>query len=229
MAAQLWQRMRTQTEAFWQKDWKVSSEDIEYLYSSFLEDETPRSPEELALRVMSRRCQLEEQQLAREMDQGPLYKPEDKHEVGQKLVFPSLDRAIAEVVSARPGRNPKYGSFAVIGVQFEGQSVIREFVSSFPLPHRLNDVEAFAKHEEASLSLEQLFALQGQAVQAKLQAALSADAEFARLGKNWFLRSLLPEVNVGHLNIAEAMIDMAQRPPLHRESAAGNRSQEHAG
>jgi hypothetical protein len=204
--------MRTQTEAFWQKEWKVSSEDIEYLYSSFLEDETPRSPEELALRVMSRRCQVEEQQLAREMDQGPLYRPQDKHEVGQRLVFPSLDRAIAEVASVRPGHNPQYGSFEVIGVQFEGQSAICEFASSFSLPHRLNDVESFAKQEEASLSLEQIFALQGQAVQAKLDAALAADAEFARLGKNWFLRSLMPEVGVGHLNIAEAMIDMAQRP-----------------
>jgi len=204
--------MRTQSEAYWRREGKVSDEDIEHLYSSFLEEELPRSLDDLAIKVMKRRCQIEEEKVSREAE-GQIYRPQEKYEVGQELVFSALNQARGKIISMRPGRNPKYGPFEVIGVQFESEQRVREFASNFSQPHSLNDaVETLLSESEATLSVEQLYALYGSYVRESLEATLAADPEFAHLEDRWFLRSLLPEVNVGHLNIAEAMIDMAQRP-----------------
>ncbi len=210
--AQLWRRMRTQTEAYWQ-EWQVGEDDIEYLYSSFLESESPRSTDELALSLMRRHVEQEEQRLIREADRGPIYRPQERYTIGQQLVFPALNRASGEVVSQRPGRNPKYGPFTVIGVKMEGEDRVREFASEFALPHPLNQtMEEILSESEDRLAAEELYARYGHYVRDKLATYLKKDAEFVALEQGWFIRSLLPEINIGHLNIAEALIAMAQRP-----------------
>ena len=210
---QLWQRMRTQTEAFWRDEFQVSDEDAEFLYASFLEWEAPRSLEELAIQLVGRRLAVESAKVAAEMERGQIYRPEDSHEVGQDLVFSAFDYAVGKVLSARPGRNPKYGSFNVLSVQLESESEPREFASAFAEPHPLNyGADSVDDEDAGELDGEQICELYGEHVRQRLTESLASDPELVSLDGQWFLRSLLPEIHVGHLNIAEAMIHMAQRP-----------------
>ncbi len=46
----------------------------------------------------------------------------------------------------------------------------------------------------------------------KLEPALETDGELIQFDAKWFLRTLLPEIHIGHLNLAEAMIYEAGHP-----------------
>ena len=47
-----------------------------------------------------------------------------------------------------------------------------------------------------------------------LEDSLSANPDFVRIAGRWFPRALLVDINVGHLNLAEAVLDMSGGGPL---------------
>ena len=51
---------KTQTPTYWQQQFVVDADDIEYLYSLLLEKNQPQPTENLALAVVKRHCQEEE-------------------------------------------------------------------------------------------------------------------------------------------------------------------------
>ncbi len=202
---------QTQTESYWRRDFKVRPEDIEAIYDLMLEDGRPRTLDELTCAVMSWRVRREAQ--TQRPEDAVLYRPREHFAVGQHVYFPHLEMAVGTVVAERPGRNPRYGEFTVIGVQFEGESQVREFAADYTLPHPLNDLsEEVLTGEETELSPEELCACYGEPVREALREALPQNPEFIVYDDQWFLRGLLPEVHVGHLNLAEAVIDVAGRP-----------------
>ena len=79
--------------------------------------------------------------------------------------------------------------------------------------HKLNIQEQPAGMGEAKAP-EALFAEFGADITAKLEARLAANPEIVRLAGRWFPRALLATVNMGHLNLAEAVLDMAGGGPL---------------
>jgi hypothetical protein len=204
-------RARTQTEAYWQRDFKLRAEDLEAIYDLLLEDGKPRSLDDLVCEVMARHCRREAQ--ARRPAEARLYRPIEHYDEGQQLVFPNLDYAIGKVVAVRPGQNPRYGEFSVITVALEGQEATRDFAADFQFPHPLNELNQEAPAgEDGELSVEELCARYGEPVREALGKALSENPEFVPYDGHWFLRGLLPEVHVGHLNLAEAVIDVAGHP-----------------
>jgi len=54
----------------------------------------------------------------------------------------------------------------------------------------------------------------GSIVHEKLVTALQEGNELVGIAAHWFPRSLLVDVNVGHLNLSEAILDMAEGEPL---------------
>ena len=54
----------------------------------------------------------------------------------------------------------------------------------------------------------------GSALEDKLAAAIRAGDELVGIADHWFPRALLVDVNIGHLNLAEAILDMAEGEPL---------------
>lgn len=203
-------KAQTQTEVYWRRDFKVRPEDIESLYDLLLEDGRPRTLDELGREVMARHCRREAQ--ARAPEQAALYRPKEHYIVGQELFFPSLDHVVGKVIVERLGQNPRYGDFTVITVALEGQERTRDFAADFKPPHRLNELPEETAAEENELSLEELYLRYGQPVQDALRQALLDNPEFTCYDDFWFLPSLLPEVHVGHLNLAEAVIDVAGHP-----------------
>ncbi|MFQ5856604.1 MAG: hypothetical protein ACE5LU_13285 [Anaerolineae bacterium] len=192
-----------ETVEFWQEEFEVSEQDLESLYEQFIEDEIARTTEQLTRLLIERRTrQAEHARQAQMQSEGTAYQPKETYEIGQRLVFLALgDNVAGEVVGIREGRNPEYGGFMVIRVRLEGDG-IREFASEFPEPHILNI-------EDKPASVDDLYHQFGDIVREQLLEVLSENPEFVRYGDEWILKGLLPEVHVGHRNIAEAMIVVA--------------------
>jgi hypothetical protein len=205
----------TQTPEYWGSTFSITDADLEHLLNLFFEDELPRTDDELAVAVFRWRCQREEAAVSRELAKGTLYQPKNTYQVGQTLVFPALDYAVGNVVMVRDGRNPEVGPFQVIQVQLEGKPD-REFAASFSYSHRLNELAAgtMPQDNDALRSSDELFRLYGPGIRDKLVAALQKRSDFVWLFGKWFPAGLAADVNIGHLNLAEAVLDVNGGGPL---------------
>lgn len=200
---------RTQSKTFWETEFTVDESDLEHLYNLFLEDESPRTIQELTLALIEGRCRREEAALRRELARGTLYQPRNSYSLGEQIVFPALNFAVGTVVGEREGHNPEYGDFKVIRVRLEGEETEREFAAELDQPHRLN-LTPEAENQQASA--KELYQRYGSIVQQKLLDYLSTETEFAHFDDRWLPKMTMVQVHVGHLNIAEAVLDVNNQP-----------------
>ncbi len=208
-------RLQTQAAAYWTTSFHVTHADIEYLFSQFLEDETPLPIRELAIRLIRHRIAQEEDRLRKQIVRGELFQPRASYRVGQELIFPAIDFSVGKIVGTRTGQNPDYGDFTVIEVEFEGQKR-REFASELQKPHALNVDEAGGQRLQnlPTLDPQTIFDEYGEGIIEELEARLVDEKDAIYFAGKWFLRSLLVDVNVGHLHLAEAILDINGGGPL---------------
>ncbi len=204
----------TQTEAYWGAAFKIEETDLDYLNNLLLEEETPLTTDEMTLAIIRRRCEREAEAAKHRRQGAVVYLPKETYAIGQTLVFPELQFVTGKVVNLRQGRNPEYGEFDVIAVDF-GNGAPREFAARLP-GHKLNEATSHAGVE--SQSPDVIFAEHGRSLAAKLEARLQAGDDVVRIAGRWFPRALLATVNAGHLNLAEAVLDMAGGGPLPTEA-----------
>lgn len=197
------------TADYWQA-LSITKRDIEFLQNHLFETETPLGSHALLAVLIAERLRAErEAQGARLKDSGSVYLPKEHYQTGQKLVFPALDFKTGEVVAVRPGKNPQLGAFEVIEVRLEDET--RMFAAGLA-QHRLNEpVEEKAAPE---FDPQSILAEQGEQLEQKLSAALAADGNLAQVAGQWFPRALLMDINPGHLNLAEAVLEVAAGEPL---------------
>lgn len=205
---------RTQTADYWQEQFALSKKDEAYLYDLILDGGTPVSTEALAGALIERHCRQEEELIEAELNKGEVYQPKDSYKVGDPIIFPVFEYALATVTGTRPGMNPEYGEFTVIQVQFDGDDEVREFASALQGEHRLNrtDGEAELLVSAELSSPQELYELYGDAVETKIAARLEEHPDFVRFGEDWFLKDLLVPVDKAYLNIAEAVVEVKARP-----------------
>ncbi|NUM43940.1 MAG: hypothetical protein HUU38_04475 [Anaerolineales bacterium] len=202
-------------DEYWE-NFQLKTEDVEFLYNHLLETETPQTSQELLDVLISHRIREEKQAIERRRGAGgKMYLPKDHYEVGQTLIFPGLGWERGEVVGMRPGNNPELPGFHVLKVKLEGGSV-REFASGIA-NHKLNNPQAFVQ-EESLLSSDEVLANYGKLLASRLEAGLRNNDEFIVIAGRWFPKALLVNVNVGHLNLAEALLDMEGGGPLPTKS-----------
>jgi len=202
----------TQTETYWQH-FGLVEEDLDRIFNYLVEAKQPVPTETLARLVMEGRVKEEEHRLEEVLSRGKLYRPKEQYDVGDIVVFPALDYAVGTVVGKRAGHNPAYREFQVIQVQLEGESRPREFAAGLEVPHRLNENGGGRPTAGGRLSVDELFEKYGHIVIKALARDLAQrDDDFVYLESGWFLRDSLAEVHVGHLNIAEAVIDLRGEP-----------------
>ena len=132
--------------------------------------------------------------------------------MGDELVFPALDFAYGTVIGTRPGVNPEAGRFTVIRVEVNGKE--REFAADLEYEHVLNRENGSIFEALEMIEADELAELYGDLVADRIAAGLEERDAFLRLGDQWFLQALLTEVNIGHLNLAEAVLDMYGGGPL---------------
>jgi hypothetical protein len=209
-------RRKTQDPAFWAEEYTVTSDEIQHISNRLIEEELPRSAEELSRALVLQRCRQEEALIERALAQGTPYQPKRSYEVGEPVVFPAENYQVGEVVGMRAGHNPEYGDFQVIQVQFEDDGQ-REFAAELTIDHPLNRELNPNISEENLLSPDQLAELYAPRVAKKLEDHLESDPNFIRLANKWFRKDLLVEVHIGHLNLAEAVLDVNGGGPLPTE------------
>jgi hypothetical protein len=207
---------QTQKADYWGAAFIIEDTDLEYLYNLLLEEETPLTTAEMAQAIIRRRVEREAEASKRREQGAVPYFPKDTYTVGQQLAF-SLPRYMTgSVVKVRPGHNPEHSDFDVITVDFGDNRPPREFAARLA-DHALNSQTLYGGEAELAPP-EELFAKHGATVMAKLEARLKASPDIVRLAGRWFPRALLATINVGHLNLAEAVLDMAGGGPLPTEA-----------
>ncbi len=200
--------MASQTAEFWSQVGSGDA-DVEHLYGHLLERGIPLTSRDLAVHLIEWRVREEERHLAEiAARRAPVYQPKNDYPVGQSLVFTALGNREGIVKQARPGDNPRLGAFQVIGVQLEGESALREFAANYTAPHPLNE-EITQTAISLGLTPDEAVAKYLAPVKTAMTQRLAADKEFVHIGDQWFLKGMLPEINPGYLNLAEAAIEQA--------------------
>ena len=198
-------------EGYWDS-FELQDEDIEFLYADLLESEVPMTTRELVNALVRERVRREKQAIEEQRSSGgDLYQPKKDYTPGQNLVFSALGWRKGAVVSVRPGNNPDLGDFQVIQVEFENGET-RNFAGQLA-SHKLNTPLQIAQ-DIAALDVDMVLREYGEYLEERLEEGLEAHEDFVRIAGRWFPRALLVDVNVGHLNLAEAMLDMSGGGPL---------------
>ncbi|MGZ9235315.1 MAG: hypothetical protein ACXW4E_07300 [Anaerolineales bacterium] len=192
-------------------DIQITPQDVEYLHNHLFELETPLTARELVTVFVNERIRAE--RLAtqqRRQAGGKTYLPKESYQVGDDLIFPALNWKHGKVTAVRAGTNPKIDTFDVLTVDL-GNGTERLFAANLP-NHSLNEQPVTAEEDE--FDVEAILRENASPLEKKIEAAFRADDELVRIAGRWFPRALLVDVNVGHLNLAEAVLDMAGGEPL---------------
>ena len=198
------------TQEYW-TDIQLNRQDVEFLLNYLFEHETPLTARELVPVFMEEHVRAQRLETLRQREAGgKTYRPKETYQVGDDILFPALDWKHGKVTSVRAGVNPEIGTFDVLAVTMDGDSQ-RLFASNLP-QHSLNDQSVSV--EEAQSDTEELQRTYGALIEKKIVAAFQADEDIVRIAGRWFPRALLVDVNVGHLNLAEAVLDLAGGEPL---------------
>ena len=196
---------------YWQT-LQISKKDIEHLHNHLFESETPLSANELAGVLIEERLRSERAAQAKKKHSGEKpYFPKETYNAGDKLVFPALNWVAGSVKEVRPGLNPQYGEFDVLAVEmYDGRE--RLFAASLS-EHALNE-ETASDAQDDHIDPGVILASFGDEIEENLEVAFSEDDGLVCIAGRWFPRALLVDVNQGHLNLAEAVLDMAAGEPL---------------
>jgi hypothetical protein len=205
-------QLDTLTERHWQ-EFELAAGDLEYLSEVLIEEEAPMTVVALTRRLMEKRLADEKAIWEHREATGRVYQPREAYQEGDRLVFSALEDAVGTVVGVRPGRHPDYSPFDVIQVQMESAGETREFASNLSHPHALNFIQV---GQETDLDLDDLpavsatlFERYGHYVTPVLLSGLRQSPEYANFGEEWFLKGFMPPIEEGHLNLAEAVLDLA--------------------
>ena len=184
---------------YWQS-FSVAGRDLDRVEDRLLEAGVPQSITDLAeLVIRGRLDDIAAQRPANDTDVR-LYQPKYSYEAGQRLRFSALNNALGTVVGMRAGESPALGAFDVIRVRMD-RGGEREFAVNYAADHPLNADAASSGTTDALTHVNQVARV--------LAQRLSQLSDYVAFGDLWFRRDLLPEVNISHLIIAEAVIDVA--------------------
>lgn len=193
------------------RSFQVTRPDLEFIHQHLFETEQPLSSGELAAVLVEERIRVaREQQAKLQKGAGDVYLPKESYKKGQKLVFPALNMKKGQVQAVRRGVNPELGDFDVLDVELEDGS-LRLFAAGLA-DHKLNDpVEQSISPEFDPQAVVEEF---GEEIQHRLEVALHGDDSLVRIAGKWFPGALLMDINAGHLNLAEAVLEMASGEPM---------------
>ena len=97
-------------------------------------------------------------------------------------------------------------NFEVIEIEFEGG--VSRLMAAGLANHKLNQPVEISIDDQL-LNPENVIKAHGRELEQKLDKALSADGDLVKVAARWFPRALLVDINVGQLNLAEAVLEEA--------------------
>jgi hypothetical protein len=195
---------RIDSPEYWIEDFQPTADELDALKSAMLDTMAPAPIENLAGQLI--RGRVEQALSARKKaadGKGVPYLPSDSYEKGQTLIFPALEGAKGKITAVRKGNNPMYGKYQVIQVDLEGQE--REFASGIGWEHELSAAQA-------DLDADLLVDHYASVIAPQLRERLGSEGDWQNTGNLWVLSALVPDVNAGHRNLAEAILMLANEP-----------------
>ena len=209
---------QTQKPAYWGAGFALSDSDIEQIYNHFLEMARPQTTAQIARVIIAHRVAEERNQVARQLAGRLVYQPKNAYKIGDQLVFPALGFAHGEVTAVREGYNPQYDTFPVVAVEIKGKTM--EFAADLDAEHALNSGDVKALSGMEPVDLDELYDLYETAVAPTIQQTLHDHKSFVYLNGVWFVKELMAEVNIGHLHLSEAILEMSGGGPLRVDEIA---------
>lgn len=198
------------SQDYWQQ-FNIIELDTEFIYNFLLEKETPMSTEAIVVSMLENRIALEKERIPNEsLNKEKIYKPADLFSVEDTIIFPSMNWKSGKVIQERHGINPEFSSLHVIQVEFENGETA--FFASGCENHALNSNDFQIKSED--VTAENVFREHGKALIDKAEKYLASNKDFVRIAGNWFPRSLVVDVHIGHLNLIEAILEEHKGGPL---------------
>ena len=105
----------------------------------------------------------------------------------------------------------------MIRVAFENGET-KEYAASLA-EHILNQPPKIVPDDE-TFNPQAVLKAHGEQITETLEKSLKDNKDFVRVAGRWFPRALLVDINAGHLNLAEAVLDMAGGGPMANRRAA---------
>ena len=196
---------------YWQS-LEITKRDTDFLLTYLFELETPLKTEALVEALIGERVRYErEAVLEKRKGSGKVYRPKERYAAGDELVFSALGWKKGKVSASREGKNPEIESFEVMTVQMEDGD---EALFAMGLEDHALNADSHLEEGDDEVDTAAVMEEFGDELSEKLLAALRAGDELVGIADSWFPSSLLVDVNLGHLNLAEAVLDMAEGEPL---------------
>ncbi len=200
-------------ESYW-TSFEVGNEDVDFIINLLLEREVPLTSIEMAYALVGLRLErLAHEAESAKAPEHRVYLPGESYEVGELLSFPALGNRTGSVKEIRPGQNPDLGPFDVITVEFNGGAETHQFAAGYE-DHILNHPPDLEAEGEELDNPEAVMAEFGAMIAGRLEARLEDNQDIVRIAGKWFPRALVADINEGHLNIAEAVLDVSNGGPL---------------
>ena len=205
----------------WAYSFSIGAEYIDNITNLLLDKETPMSSVELATAIIRQREERIQEQLNKQYEGTRVYQPSGYCSVGDRLTFSQMDYRTATVVSVRDGKSSDLSTFKVAEVEFDdgvqmSQRGTREFAIEYEEQHPLNNLDQnlHPSNVKFDYTLEDIIDDPNVAIIQQVNDALEHNPDLVRIAGTWFVRELMLDVDIGHLHLAEAVLDMNQGGPL---------------
>jgi len=190
----------------------IQDSDLEIIYNHLLEIEIPQDSQELTAVLIDERIKQEKKTLENDKLAGStIYLPKHRYQVDQHLIFPTLNWQKGKVAGIREGHNPELLPFDVIEVVLDSgdkhffAAGIENHILNQPVSINLNDPKLDSKY---------VIQKYGEWLANQLTNRLENNPDLVCIAGKWFPKALLVDVNVGYLNLAEALLEMESGKPL---------------
>jgi hypothetical protein len=200
----------TINEDFW-FSYTLTEQELEDIYNFLLETETPLDKFEITKFIIGKAITAQEEKLkSQQLALGTLYLPEKQYSKGDVLVFPTRSNEVGKVRAIRSGFNPDYAELQVIDVDFES-GASASFAANIK-DHKLNDPVPVKKDD--LLDADFVFEEFGTRLVESVAESCATSNDLVCIARHYFPRALLFDISIGHLNLCEAVLEMANGGPL---------------
>ncbi|HET59336.1 MAG TPA: hypothetical protein ENN32_03105, partial [Chloroflexi bacterium] len=201
---------KQKTASIW-KDFHVDPPDIEFIYNWLLEKESPQTLHSITTALVENRISQKKAAIQKKNKNLHVFRPVETYETGDQLTFSYFDMQPGKVVSKRSGSNPDHGVFEIIAVEFENGEQ-REFATGIE-DHILNEFSLMDENDP-DLDPEIVMQTYGDRLTDTTHHQIVASGSFGNIAEQWFPEALLIDINAGHMNLAEAVLDFTGDTPV---------------